>query len=121
MTREESNGGSSRVFYLITDNSFCVNHVIIQIEFCYDTKGQTNGKHVDAEKATQVADMTQDELRNLVKSSVRQGLLEMLRDPDEGLELRPEIIESIERQRKEFAAGKRGKSLDQVAKELGLD
>ncbi len=72
-------------------------------------------------KQRRVADMTQDELRNLVKSSVRQGLLEMLRDPDEGFELCPEIIESIERQRKEFAAGKRGKPLEQVAKELGLD
>ncbi len=76
---------------------------------------------VTRKKRRRVADMTQDELRNLVKSSVRQPLREMLRDPDEGLELRPEIIESIERQRKEFVAGKRGKSLDQVAKELGLD
>ncbi len=76
---------------------------------------------VTRKRQRKVADMTQDELRNLVKSSVRQTLREMLRDPDEGLELRPEIIESIERQRKKFAAGKRGKSLDQVAKELGLD
>ncbi len=76
---------------------------------------------ITRKKRRRVVDMTQDELRNLVKSSVRQTLREMMRDPDEGLELRPEIIESIERQRKEFAAGKRGKSLDQVAKELILD
>ncbi len=76
---------------------------------------------VTRKKRCRVVDMTQDELRNLVKSSVRQTLREMMRDPDEGLELRPEIIESIERQRKEFAAGKRGKSLDQVAKERALD
>jgi len=42
-------------------------------------------------------------------------------DPDAGLELRPEIVESIQRQRAEYAAGKRGKPLDQVAKQLGLD
>ncbi len=64
--------------------------------------------------------MTQDELRNLVKSSVRQTLREMMRDPDEGLELRPEIIESLLQQEKEFASGKRGEPLEEVAKKLGL-
>ncbi len=67
-----------------------------------------------------VADMTEDELKRLVKSSVKQSLREMMDDPDAGLELRPEIIESLLQQEKDFAAGKRGKSLDRVARELGL-
>ena len=46
-------------------------------------------------------------------------------DPDAGLELRPEFIvsitSSIERHSIEYAAGKRGKSLDEVIKQLGLE
>lgn len=43
------------------------------------------------------------------------------RDPDKGLKLRPEIVESLLRQEREFAEGKRGKPLDEVVKRLGLD
>ncbi len=68
-----------------------------------------------------VADMTEDELKRLVKSSVKQSLREMINDPDEGLELRPEIIESLLQQEKDFVAGKRGVPLEEAAKRLRLD
>jgi transcriptional regulator with XRE-family HTH domain len=42
------------------------------------------------------------------------------RDPDAGLEVRPEVIADLLRQEKEYAAGKRGKSLAQVKREFGL-
>lgn len=35
-------------------------------------------------------------------------------DPDEGLVVKPEIVERVKRQRAEFEQGKRGKSLNQV-------
>jgi len=47
---------------------------------------------------------------------VKQTLQEMFGDPDEGLELRPEIIESLLQQEKDFAAGKRGVPLEEVAR-----
>jgi DNA-binding GntR family transcriptional regulator len=72
-------------------------------------------------RTAKVADMTTDELREMIESSVERTLVELLADPDSGLELRPEIAESLRRQEKEYAQGKRGKSLEQVAKRLGLD
>ena len=40
-----------------------------------------------------VADLTVNELREIIRETVRETLLE--RDPDAGLELRPEIIELL--------------------------
>lgn len=68
-----------------------------------------------------VADMTTDELQTMMETLIDRKMSEWIGDPDSGLELRPEIIASIERQRKEYAAGKRGKSLAEVAQRLGLD
>ncbi len=72
-------------------------------------------------RTTKVADMTTDELREMIESSVERKLVELLADPDAGLELHPEIAESLQRQETEYAQGKRGKSLEEVAKRLGLD
>ena len=72
-------------------------------------------------RTTKVADMTTEELQKMIESLIDRKMSEWIGDPDSGLELRPEIIASIERQRKEYAAGKRGKSLDEVAQRLGLD
>jgi hypothetical protein len=72
-------------------------------------------------RSAKVADMTTEELRAMMESLIDRKMSEWIGDPDAGLELRPEIIASIERQREEYAAGKRGKSLDEVAQRLGLD
>jgi hypothetical protein len=61
--------------------------------------------------------MTPDELRAMIQDT----LSEWFGDPDEGLELRPDVIERIQRQRAEFAAGKRGKSLDEIAHKYGVE
>ena len=68
-----------------------------------------------------VADMTTDELQTMLEALIDRKMAEWIGDPDTGLEVRPEIIASIERQRKEYATGKRGKSLDEVAQRLELD
>ena len=67
-----------------------------------------------------VADMTTDELQTMLETLINRKMSEWIGDPDAGLELRPEIIASIERQRKEYATGTRGKSLADVAQRLGL-
>ncbi len=72
-------------------------------------------------RTAKVADMTTDELREMIESSVERKLVELLANPDAGLELRPEIVESLQRQETEYAQGRRGKPLEDVAKRLGLD
>jgi hypothetical protein len=67
-------------------------------------------------RVTTVADMTPNELRAMIQET----LSEWLGDPDEGLEVRLEIIERIQRQRAEYAAGKRGKSLEEIAGKYGV-
>lgn len=42
-----------------------------------------------------VAEMTVDELKGLVRDITRQTVLELLADPDEGLELRDEMKERL--------------------------
>lgn len=55
---------------------------------------------------TKVADLTLDELKELIKEVVTQALSEVLGDPDEGLELRPE---AADQPRRSLAAMKAGK------------
>lgn len=70
---------------------------------------------------TKVADMTTDELRTMMEALIDQKIAEWIGDPDAGLELRAEIITSIERQRKEYENGRRGKSLAAIAQSLELE
>jgi hypothetical protein len=68
-----------------------------------------------------VAKMTKKELEEIIESSVERKLLELLGDPDEGLELKRSMRARLLRQRKAVAAGERGTPLEVVARRLGLD
>ena len=59
-----------------------------------------------------VAQMTQTE---------RKEMLEVLGDPDEGLELRQAVREGLIRQRQAVVKGQLGQPLEDVIAELGLD
>ena len=66
-----------------------------------------------------VADLTVDEFRGLVKEIVSQTILELLGDPDEGLELRTNLEERL---RQSLAASStKTKSAQDVAAKLGLE
>jgi hypothetical protein len=67
-----------------------------------------------------VAQMSKAEFRELIETVVEQKLLELLGDPDEGLELRKAVRTRLERQRQTVADGERGRPLDEVASDLGL-
>ena len=75
--------------------------------------------------AETVAQMTKDELSEMieavVETTVEQKLLEILGDPDEGLQIRKTVRDRLLRQRKAVAAGQRGRPLEKVVKELGLE
>jgi hypothetical protein len=68
-----------------------------------------------------VSQMTKEELRMLIDEAIEQKFLELFGDPDEGLELRDEVREFLIRQREIIARGEMGRSLNEVAKELGID
>jgi hypothetical protein len=70
---------------------------------------------------TFVADMTRDELVELIQVSVRQTLLDMLSDPDEGLELRESVRKRLLRQKAEVEAGDFGLPFAQIVEQLGLN
>ena len=75
--------------------------------------------------AQTVAQMTKDELSQMiqavVEAAVEQKLLELLGDPDDGLELQQALRERLLRQQQAVAAGHRGEALDDVARQLGLE
>jgi hypothetical protein len=76
-------------------------------------------------KGNTIVQMTQDEfkemLESVVEETVERKLIEILGDPDEGLEIRSEVRERLLRQRKEVARGERGRPLEDVVRELGLE
>lgn len=68
-----------------------------------------------------VAQMSKDELREMLEMTVEQKLLELLGDPDEGLEIRKSVRERLLRQKKAVAAGERGEPFEDVVRRLGLE
>ena len=71
--------------------------------------------------AATVAQMTKRELREMMETLIEQKLLELLGDPDEGLEIRKSVRDRLLRQRKAVAAGERGKPFENVVRQLGLE
>jgi DNA-binding GntR family transcriptional regulator len=71
--------------------------------------------------AATVAQMTKRELREMMETLIEQKLLELLGDPDEGLEIRKSVRDRLLRQRKAVAAGERGKPFEDVVRQLGLE
>ena len=57
----------------------------------------------------------------LVEQTVDQRLREFLGDPDEGLEVREELLQRLRDQQKRVAVGERGRPMEEVFKDLGVD
>jgi hypothetical protein len=82
---------------------------------------KTLGCHEEVNMATTIAEMTRDELREMIETSVEQKLLELLGDPDEGLELRKTVRDRLVRQQKAVAKGEHGTLFDEAVRQLGLE
>ena len=67
-----------------------------------------------------VAQMTKDELREMIETIIEQKLLELVGDPDEGLPLRESIRNRLLRQKEAVESGERGESFEEVVYRLGL-
>lgn len=70
--------------------------------------------------ATTIAQMTKEELEEIIGTVVEQKLLELLGDPDEGLPVRESLRKRLVRQRQAVAQGVRGQPLDRVARKADL-
>ena len=72
-----------------------------------------------------VAQMTQAEFKEMleavVETTVEEKLLEILGDPDEGLELRETVRDRLIRQRQALVTGEYGQRLEELVAQLGLD
>ena len=67
-----------------------------------------------------VAQMTKEELQQIIEASVESKILEMFGDPDEGLVLRETVRRRLLKNDALVKRGEHGRSLDEVAKELGI-
>ena len=67
-----------------------------------------------------VGQMSIEELQEMIEAAVERKLLEILGDPDAGLEIREAIRERLLRQKQAVAAGERGQPFEDVVHELGL-
>ena len=69
---------------------------------------------------TTVADLTVDQFKDLIREVVIQTLIEVLGDPDEGMELRDEIKVKIQQSLAAVKAGEKIMPAEEVAAKLGL-
>ena len=65
-----------------------------------------------------IGDLTVHEFKELVRESVIQSIAELLGDPDQGLDLRDDFTEDLQRSLAEVAGGGRTMSLADVAERL---
>jgi hypothetical protein len=68
-----------------------------------------------------VKELTVEQLKALIEETVEEKLQEILGDPDEGLELREEVIQKLKTSLSAMKRGEKGIPIGQVAKEIGLD
>ena len=71
--------------------------------------------------SVKVAELTVDELTQVVQEAVEQKLIEMLGDPDEGLELREEIKARLRRSLEAEQSGVQGIPAQEAAAQLDLE
>ena len=71
--------------------------------------------------ASKVAQMTKNELQEMIETTVEQKLLELLGDPDEGLHLKKLLRDRLLRQKQAVAVGERGRPFKDLVRRLGLE
>ncbi|MBI2950829.1 hypothetical protein HYY27_01975 [bacterium] len=62
--------------------------------------------------ATKVAQMTKEELRELIGELIEQKFAELIGDPDEGLPIRKSLRDRLLRQKRAVARGERGERFE---------
>jgi hypothetical protein len=70
--------------------------------------------------ATNVGQLTTDELKEIIGSVLEEKLKELLGDPDDGFQLRSQIQERLLSQQQAVVEGERGEDLNEITARLGL-
>jgi hypothetical protein len=70
---------------------------------------------------TRVADLTVDEFKDMLRQVVTETVVELLTDPDTGLELSEEMKADLQRSMAVMQAGGETSSAETVAARLGLE
>ena len=65
-----------------------------------------------------VKELTVEQLKTLIEDTVEERLQEYLGDPDEGLEIKEEIIQKLKAQKE---AGKPRISMEEIARKHGIE
>lgn len=75
--------------------------------------------------ANTISGMTPSEFRELVEAivenAVERKIVELLGDPDDGLQVRKSVQERLLQQQRDVKAGQRGRGLGDVAQEMELN
>ena len=69
----------------------------------------------------QVKDLTIEEFKLLIQETVTETLEMLLKDPDEGKKLKPEVMQELIDSLESTQSGERGISAEEVAKNFGLN
>lgn len=69
----------------------------------------------------QVKDLTVEEFKLLIQATVAETLRTLLSDPDDGMQLKPEVAQELLESFQRTQNGERGIPGDEVAKRLGLN
>ena len=69
----------------------------------------------------QVKDLTVEDLKLLIQTTVAETIESLLNDPDEGKQIDPQIKQQLIDSLQQTQAGKRGTPAGEVAKRLGLN
>jgi len=70
--------------------------------------------------ATPLTEITKEELKEIIATTVEEKLLELVGDPDEGLPIRQALRNRLRRQKSAVARGERGEPFAEVARRLEL-
>ncbi len=70
--------------------------------------------------AAKVAQMTKEELKEMIGELIEQKFVELIGDPDEGLPIRKSLRDRLLRQKKAVVRGERGERFEDVVQRLGL-
>ena len=83
------------------------------------TTSRKRSNTTNSRREPRVGDLTLGEFRTMMNSLIDARLAKWV-DPDAGLEVSPEVVDRVTRQRAEFAIGKRGKTIEQLAEKHGV-
>lgn len=70
---------------------------------------------------TKVAELSIDDFKNLIRETVSQTIIDMLNNPDEGLELREDFSAKLRQSLAEVQIGGKTTPANEAAAKLGLE